>query len=86
MISIWQGKHSLENLGCFECHRTEIVNLHLTFYRQTLERAVSQKIPMKKMRTLFKKYLEFEQQHGTEEHVTKVKVLAANYVENAVNS
>lgn len=38
------------------------------------------------MRTLFKKYLEFEQQHGNEELVTKVKVLAANYVENAVNS
>lgn len=41
---------------------------------------------MKKMRTLFKKYLEFEQKYGTEELVSKVKALAANYVESVVYS
>lgn len=54
--------------------------------RQTLERAVSHKIPMKKMRTLFKKYLDFEQKYGNDETVTNVKALAANYVHNEINS
>ncbi|XP_055923513.1 protein RRP5 homolog [Eupeodes corollae] len=50
--------------------------------RRTLERAVIQKIPLKKMRTIFKKFLEFEQQHGTPENVEKVKAQAAEYVKN----
>ncbi|XP_055848732.1 protein RRP5 homolog [Episyrphus balteatus] len=50
--------------------------------RRTLERAVIQKIPLKKMRTIFKKYLEFEQHHGTPENVEKVKAQAAEYVKN----
>lgn len=54
--------------------------------RQTLERAVTHRIPMKKMRTLFKKYLEFEQKHGDDDTVAKVKMLAANYVHNEINS
>lgn len=54
--------------------------------RQTLERAVTHKIPMKKMRTLFKKYLDFEQKYGNDETVAKVKALAANYVHNEINS
>lgn len=54
--------------------------------RQTLERAVTHKIPMKKMRTLFKKYLEFEQKYGNDETVSTVKTLAANYVHNEINS
>ncbi|XP_031623798.1 protein RRP5 homolog [Contarinia nasturtii] len=53
--------------------------------RQTLERAVTHKIPMKKMRTLFKKYLEFEQKYGNDETISKVKTLAANYVHNEIN-
>lgn len=56
------------------------------FNRQTLERAVTHKIPMKKMRTLFKKYLDFEQKYGNDETVAKVKALAANYVHNEINS
>lgn len=47
---------------------------------------MTHKIPMKKMRTLFKKYLEFEQKHGNDETVAKVKTLAANYVHNEINS
>lgn len=38
------------------------------------------------MRTLFKKYLEFEQKFGNDENVAKVKTLAANYVHNEINS
>lgn len=50
-------------------------------YRQILERAISQKIPMKKMRTLFKKYLDFEERFGDGEAIQKVKSLAAQYVD-----
>lgn len=46
-----------------------------------MERAIVQSIPMKKMRTVFKKYLAFEELHGDEAAVQKVKALAANYVE-----
>lgn len=62
-----------------------IFNFSIVF-RQTLERAVSHKIPMKKMRTLFKKYLEFEQKYGNDETVAKVKNLAANYVHSEINA
>ncbi|XP_037949163.1 protein RRP5 homolog [Teleopsis dalmanni] len=51
--------------------------------RSILERAVMQKIPLKKMRTLFKKYLTFEEQYGTEENQKRVKNLAAEYVKNS---
>lgn len=50
-----------------------------------MDRAASQKIPMKKMRTIFKKFLDFEEKHGTDDDVKKVKLLAANYVEKEVN-
>ncbi|XP_053967794.1 protein RRP5 homolog [Anastrepha ludens] len=48
--------------------------------RSVLERAVIQKIPMKKMRTIFKKYLEFEERFGTDADAAKVKKLAKEYV------
>uniref|UniRef100_A0A0A1XMQ7 Protein RRP5 homolog n=1 Tax=Zeugodacus cucurbitae TaxID=28588 RepID=A0A0A1XMQ7_ZEUCU len=48
--------------------------------RSVLERAIIQKIPMKKMRTIFKKYLEFEERFGTPADVEKVKKLAKEYV------
>lgn len=38
------------------------------------------------MRTIFKKYLEFEEKHGDEDAVKKVKLLAANYVEQEINA
>lgn len=46
-----------------------------------MDRSVSQSIPMKKMRTLFKKYLEFEEKYGDAEKVQKVKAMAGSYVE-----
>lgn len=61
------------------------MNRNRTF-RQILERAIVQSIPMKKMRTLFKKYLAFEEQHGDEASVLKVKAMAANYVEKELKA
>lgn len=40
---------------------------------------------MKKMRSLFKKYLEFEEKYGNEKLVAEVRSKAANYVESVLN-
>ncbi|XP_075145856.1 ribosomal RNA Processing 5 [Haematobia irritans] len=50
--------------------------------RNILERAVVQKIPLRKMRTIFKKYLEFEERFGNDTLVQRVKQLAMDYVKN----
>lgn len=52
------------------------------FYRTILERAASQKLPAKKMKTLFKKYLDFEERFGDEKTVEHVKLMAAEYVQS----
>lgn len=53
--------------------------------RQTLDRAVTQKLPVKKMRPLFKKFLDFEKKNGTEADVQKVKKLAEEFVSQTIN-
>ncbi|XP_015588888.1 protein RRP5 homolog [Cephus cinctus] len=50
--------------------------------RKILERAVVQTLPARKMKSLFKKFVSFEEQHGTPERVSHVQQLAVNYVEN----
>nr|CAD7403211.1 unnamed protein product [Timema cristinae] len=50
-------------------------------FRHVLERAVAQKLSTHKMKSLFKKFLSFEETHGTPELVTNVRQLALNYVE-----
>ncbi|RZF43471.1 hypothetical protein LSTR_LSTR001732 [Laodelphax striatellus] len=53
---------------------------HTDLARQVLQRSVNQKLPVKKMKTLYKKWLDFEQQHGTQTNITQVKNLAEQYV------
>ncbi|TMW51970.1 hypothetical protein DOY81_002960, partial [Sarcophaga bullata] len=53
--------------------------------RNILERAVVQKIPLRKMRTIFKKYLEFEERFGNDANVQRVKQLAIDYVKKNEN-
>jgi len=48
--------------------------------RNLLERAISSKLPVRKMKVLFKKYLEFAEQHGNEEEVEAVKAKAHQFV------
>lgn len=48
--------------------------------RQLFERVVSLKFSSKKMKFLFKKYLQFEEQHGTEDQEEHVKALARSWV------
>ncbi|XP_015190480.1 PREDICTED: protein RRP5 homolog [Polistes dominula] len=53
--------------------------------RKVLERAIVQKLPPKKMKTLFKKFISFEEKHGTSEDVQRVQRIATEYIENQCN-
>ncbi|EAT37161.1 AAEL010827-PA [Aedes aegypti] len=54
--------------------------------RQTLDRAIAQRLPMKNMKTLYTKYVAFEEKHGDREAVKRIKQAAANYVEKQLSS
>ncbi|XP_078040689.1 ribosomal RNA Processing 5 [Augochlora pura] len=53
--------------------------------RKVLERAVVQTLPPRKMKTLFKKFISFEEQYGTQQNVERVQQMAAEYVEKQCN-
>ena len=55
-------------------------------YRQLYERVIQLKVSVKKMKFFFKKYLEFEQRHGTESSVESVKRKAVEYVESKTDA
>jgi rRNA biogenesis protein RRP5 len=42
---------------------------------------VAQKLPARKMKSLFAKFLQFEERHGTPEGVEQVRQMAIRYVE-----
>ncbi|XP_055612693.1 protein RRP5 homolog [Uranotaenia lowii] len=48
--------------------------------RQTLDRAINQRLPLRNMKTLYTKYVNFEEKHGTREAVRRIKQMAADYV------
>ncbi|XWS56135.1 hypothetical protein CRYUN_Cryun09bG0060500 [Craigia yunnanensis] len=52
--------------------------------RALFERAISLSLPPKKMKFLFKKYLNFEKSLGDEERIESVKQKAMNYVESTL--
>ncbi|PIN20215.1 rRNA processing protein Rrp5 [Handroanthus impetiginosus] len=52
--------------------------------RALFERAISLSLPPKKMKFLFKKYLEYEKSIGDEERIESVKKKALEYVENTL--
>ncbi|KAJ7975950.1 rRNA biogenesis protein RRP5 [Quillaja saponaria] len=52
--------------------------------RALFERAISLSLPPKKMKFLFKKYLEYEKAHGNEEQIESVKHKAMEYVESTL--
>ncbi|XP_071562624.1 rRNA biogenesis protein RRP5 [Temnothorax nylanderi] len=49
--------------------------------RKVLERACVQTLPPRKMKTLFTKFINFEEKYGTAEAVARVRQMAADYVE-----
>lgn len=53
----------------------------MKFCRNLYKRAVGQPMALKKMKFFYKKYLQFEEKHGTESHVNDVKQKALDYVE-----
>ncbi|CAG9825023.1 unnamed protein product [Phaedon cochleariae] len=53
--------------------------------RRVLERAVSQRLPLKSMRTLFAKFRMFEEQHGSPESLEAVKERAKEFVTKFAN-
>ncbi|XP_054007204.1 protein RRP5 homolog [Hylaeus anthracinus] len=53
--------------------------------RKVLERAVVQTLPPRKMKSIFKKFISFEEQHGTSENVARVQQMAVEYVEKQCN-
>ena len=50
--------------------------------RELFERAIHLKISAKKMKFVFKRYVEFEKAHGTNAHVESVREKARTYVES----
>uniref|UniRef100_A0A182VQ69 Pre-mRNA-splicing factor Syf1/CRNKL1-like C-terminal HAT-repeats domain-containing protein n=1 Tax=Anopheles minimus TaxID=112268 RepID=A0A182VQ69_9DIPT len=54
--------------------------------RQILERAIMQRLPMKNMKTLYTKYVNFEETHGDRDSVRRVKQMAADYVQAQLNN
>ncbi|KAL0277492.1 UNVERIFIED_CONTAM: hypothetical protein PYX00_004749 [Menopon gallinae] len=71
-----------KRVDVWSCYVDMLVKSNLTdLARQVLERATSQSLPPKKMKTLFKKFLAFEEKHGTPENVEKVRQAAVDYVD-----
>ncbi|CAG0884687.1 unnamed protein product [Darwinula stevensoni] len=53
--------------------------------RAALEKAISQSLPPKKMRCLFKKYVAFEELHGTSADLSRVRESARQYLARITN-
>lgn len=64
----------------YRCHVTLLV-----FYRKVLERATVQTLPARKMKTLFKKFISFEERYGTPAAVEQIQQRVADYVEKQCN-
>jgi len=58
-----------------------VIILFLLLCRSLFERTIHLKLSAQKMRFLFKRYLEFEEKHGTATLVKQVKSKARDYVQ-----
>lgn len=54
----------------------------LFIIRRIFERVITMTLPPKKMKFFFKRYLDFEKQHGTLTTVNHVKQKVSEYVKN----
>lgn len=67
------------NLGAIKfCFDTNVFSY---ICRKVLERAIIQSLPARKMKTLYKKFISFEEAHGTPENVARIVQMIADYVE-----
>lgn len=53
-------------------------NNEIEIARQTYERVLANKFPLKKLKTIFQKYMEFEKKYGDKAKVSRVKKLASS--------
>lgn len=60
-------------------------NIHFFINRKVLDQAIAQALPPKKIKVLFKKYIAFEEKHGSPENVSRIQELAVKYVEEKCN-
>ncbi|CAD1477458.1 unnamed protein product, partial [Heterotrigona itama] len=75
-----------KRVDIWSCYVDSLVKSdNIDIARKVLERAVVQTLPPRKMKTLFKKYINFEERHGTEEDVARVQQMAIEYVEKQCN-
>ncbi|KAJ8723652.1 hypothetical protein PYW07_007632 [Mythimna separata] len=51
--------------------------------RQVMERITSQKLPARKMKILYKKWIEVEEKIGEQEQVDRIRQRAMEYIEKA---
>lgn len=58
---------------------------HFTYSRQLFERMIALKSSVKNIKTIFKKYLNFEENHGNESSQESVKQKAREYVQSVVS-
>lgn len=55
----------------------------ILYFRQVMERMTSQKLPARKMKILYKKWMEVEEKLGEQNQVEKIKQQAMKYMEKA---
>ncbi|XP_004303371.1 PREDICTED: protein RRP5 homolog [Fragaria vesca subsp. vesca] len=88
-----RGRSLFENILRQNPKRTDLWSVYLDqeirlgdtdLIRALFERATSLSLPAKKMKFLFKKYLDYEERHGNEDRANYVKQKAMSYVENTV--
>ncbi|XP_050380953.1 rRNA biogenesis protein RRP5 [Argentina anserina] len=88
-----RGRSLFENILRQNPKRTDLWSVYLDqeirlgdtdLIHALFERATSLSLPAKKMKFLFKKYLDYEERHGNEERANYVKQKAMSYVENTV--
>ena len=63
---------------------SEIEFIFQFYYREIFERSINLKVSVKKIKCLFKKYLQFEEQYGTPSSVESIKDKARAFVETKV--
>lgn len=88
-----RGRSMFENILRQNPKRTDLWSVYLDqeirlgdtdLIRALFERATSLSLPAKKMKFLFKKYLQYEERHGNDDRANYVKQKAMSYVENTV--
>lgn len=58
-----------------------VKNGQIDIARSLFERVLAVKFPIKKMKTIFQKFTEFEVKHGDESNVSKIKKMARDMLE-----